>query len=200
MADDEIDEGERRPRGRPRGQTRQEEGREGLRTGEILGRNGEVLARSHKGGIDPYENPNVHAPEGWVYQWNTVSVYNNQDVVADQMNQMYGNGWRPVPAEKHPGIFTPIGATGAIIRGGMRLEERPETLDDEARAEDVASARRQMRDRDESLMGAKANLRGAMQNGFEMNPGRYRGTGGHLRMSIDPGVDIPAPVHERLKP
>ena len=193
---EETPELERRPRGRPRGQTRREDSRENVRQGETVGRNGEVLSRSHKGGIDPFENPNVHAPIGWVYQWNTISVYNNSDVVADQMNQMYGNGWRPVAAEKHPGIFTPIGSTGHIVRGGLRLEERPKTLNDEARAEDIALARQQMRDRDESLMGSKANVRGAMQNGFEMKPSRYRGTGGSLRMSIDPGVDVPAPSHK----
>src|SRR5271156_609453 len=153
MADEQEMEPERRPRGRPRGQTRQEQGREKPRAGEVLGRNGEVLTRSHKGGTDPFENPNLHAPKGWKYQWNTVSVYNNSDVVADQMNQMYGNAWRPVPADRHPGMFTPVGATGAIVRGGQRLEERPEQLDDEARAEDIASARRQMTDRNESLMG-----------------------------------------------
>ena len=197
MADEpELPELERRPRGRPRGQTRKDEDRGELRTGEVLGRNGEVLTRSHKGGIDPFENPNVHAPKGWKYQWNTVAVYNNSDVVADQVNQMFGNAWRPVPADRHPGIFTPVGATGSIVRGGQRLEERPKQLDDEARAEDIASARRQMRDRDESLMGAKANLRGALHGGFEMDPGRYRGTGGNLRMTIDPGVDIPSPSYK----
>ncbi len=52
-----------------------------------------------------------------------------------------------------------------------------------------------MRDRDQALMGGKSNVRNAMQGGFEMG-GKYRGTGADLRMSIDPGLDIPAPSHK----
>ncbi len=199
MADDEVDEGERRARGRPRGQTR-EVTHDAGREGEFIGRNGEVLTRTQKGGIDPFHIPPEIIPTGWDYQWNAVTIYNNSDVLVGQNMKMYANGFRPVPADRHPGMYMPYGATGAIIREGQRLEERPTAMGDQARAEDIASAKRQMRDRDESLMGAKANLRGAMQNGFEMNPGRYRGTGGHLRMSIDPGVDAPVPNYDKLKP
>jgi hypothetical protein len=31
-----------------------------------------------------------------------------------------------------------------------------------------------------------------MQSGFEMNAGKYRGTGGDLRISVDPAFDVPA--------
>jgi hypothetical protein len=56
-----------------------------------------------------------------------------------------------------------------------------------------------MRDRDQSLMGRKANLRGTIPDGFEMG-GKYRGTGGSLRMNIDPGLDIPMPSHPLAEP
>ena len=52
-----------------------------------------------------------------------------------------------------------------------------------------------MRDRDEALMGGKAKLRNSMNDGMSMER-RYRGTGGDVRMSIDPGIDIPRPQHQ----
>ena len=104
---------------------------------------------------------------------------------------MYQNGWRPVPAERHDGIFMPIGQRGPIRRDGMVLEERPIQLTKEAQEEDIAIARAQMRDRDNSLMGGKAGLRNAMPQGSMDS--RYRGAGGRLQMSIDPGLDVPEP-------
>src|SRR5262245_8533411 len=65
----------------------------------------------------------------------------------------------------------------------------------EGALEMLMKARKQMSDRDESLMGGKGNVRGAMNGGFEMSAGKYRGTGGDLRISVDPGLDIPALQH-----
>jgi hypothetical protein len=161
-------------------------------------RDGEVLTRRRVAGVDEFDIPKGLVPPGWTYQWNTVTVYNNADLVVGQTMQMYENGWRPVPASRHPGKFVPIGTKGDIIRGGMRLEERPESMTDEARAEDVAVARRQMTDRDESLMGGKAAVRN-LPPGMEMG-GKYRGTGGSLKMNIDPALDIPAPSHKLAEP
>lgn len=165
----------------------------------VLGRDGQPLTRRRVAGVDQFHIPQEIIPEGWDYQWNTISVYNNQDLVVGQSMQMYENGWRAVPAMRHPGRFVPIGTKGDIIRDGMRLEERPKSLGDQARAEDIAVARRQMSDRDNSLMGGKANLRDAMHGGFEMS-GKYRGTGGDLRVSVDRALDIPPPSHTLAEP
>jgi hypothetical protein len=115
---------------------------------------------------------------------------------------MYENGWRAVPATRHPGMFVPVGTKGDIVRGGQRLEERPAILTEQAKAEEISVARRQMQDRDESLMGSKAGLRKAMENnqGFEMNSGKYRGAGATLKMNIDPALDIPAPEYKIAGP
>ena len=178
-------------RGRPRKQGR-DPVREASRGGPIIGRNGEVLTRTRAAGTDPFRIPDEIVPDGWSYQWNTVTVYNNADLVIGQSMTMYANGWRPVPAERHPGMFVPVGTKGDIVREGQRLEERPASMTEAARAEDVAVARQQMSDRDQALMGGKANARN-LPPGMEMNPSKYRGTGGDLRMSIDPAVDAPKP-------
>ena len=85
-----------------------------------------------------------------------------------------------------------------MVRGQM-LMERPSELCQEARAEDYRIARQQMLDRDQSLMGGKANVRNALPDGFAMD-NRYRGTGGDLRMSIDRALDVPAPAHQLAEP
>lgn len=186
-------------RGRPRTKQQRDPVREATRGGPVVGRDGEQLTRRRVAGIDEYHIPDHIVPAGWSYQWNTVTVYNNNDLVVAQSMAMYENGWRPVPASRHPGMFVPVGTKGDIVRGGQRLEERPKSMTDEARAEDVSVARRQMLDRDQSLMGGKANVNAAMRGGFEMG-GKYRGTGGNLKMSIDPAIDAPAPSHPLAEP
>ena len=183
-------------RGRPRTQTPQ---RDPARKGEFVGRDGEVLTRRRVAGVDEYHIPPELIPDGWEYQWNAVTIYNNHDLVVGQAMSMYENGWRPVPASRHPGKFVPIGTTGAIIRGGMRLEERPKGMSDQARFEEKKAALRQMQDRDESLMGSKANLRSVQNQGIPvMGTGDRRGTA--VRMAIDPAVDIPMPSHPLAEP
>ena len=77
------------------------------------------------------------------------------------------------------------------------LMERPTSLSDEARAEDVRLAKQLISDRNESLKlsGMKKN----MGDGFEMGA-KYRGTGGDIRMSIDRALDAPAPSHQLADP
>lgn len=171
--------------------------REGRGGTEVRGRNGEVLTRSRKDdGIDEFDVPKEIIPEGWDYQWVAVSITGNSDVVRHHYQRMYQNGWRGVPAERHDGRWTAPGHKGEIIWQGQMLMERPKELSDEAKAESEAKARRQMRDRDEALMGGKANIRGS---GIEMS-NKYRGTGGNLKMQIDPALDVPAPGHQLAEP
>jgi hypothetical protein len=162
----------------------------------VKGRNGETLSRTRKDATgDPlYVDPSI-IPDGWDYQWNTTDVYGSTEHTRVQSNIMYANGWRPVMAERHPGMFMPHDYKGPIIVAGARLEERPKVLSDEARGEDISRARTQTRDRDEALMGRKADLRNSMRGGMEMGP-KYRGTGGDLRMSIDRALDVPTPSYQ----
>lgn len=150
----------------------------------VLGRNGEELTRMRpEAGGDIYDK--VKAPDGWSYQWNTITVTGKE---MDEIElQMFANGWRPVPASRHPGVYTPAGYEGAIIVRGLRLEERPETLTQEAMYEDQTRARQQTRDQTDALRLTQAKLPGA-------NVGAR---GNKVAIQIDASLtrDIPRPQH-----
>ncbi len=170
------------------------EARSGVR-GQYTGRNGEVLTRNAEVGLDQFEIPAHLKESGWSYQWLTERVYNDTDITRRHANTMYQAGWRPVMATgRWNGAYAPPAYTGHVTLGDSALYERPEGMTRDAQVEDEKRARQQMTDRDQSLMGGKANLRNLPQ-GMEMS-NRYRGTGANLRMSIDPALDAPAPSHQ----
>lgn len=171
--------------------------RNGFRT--YQGRDGEELSRTRKSGLDPFFVPKNFPPEGWEYQWCATAAVGNKEVVRSQNIEFFQNGWRPVPAKRHDGFFLPKGEDGPVIVRDQMLMERPTEMCQDARAEDQRNAIQQMRDRDESLMGGKVNIKTAMRDGLEMS-GKYRGTGGSLRMSIDPALDVPMPFHKLADP
>ena len=163
-----------------------------LPRGQALGRNGEVLVRSITSQGDQFEIPPHLKEPGWDYQWLTESVFNASEIVRRHNHQMYQVGWRPVAASagsKWNGVFGPKEDTGHIRVGDCGLYERPLALTEEAKEEEFRKAVSQMRDRDAALMGGKAKLRDNMGNGLAMG-GKYRGTGGDIRMSIDPALDV----------
>jgi hypothetical protein len=174
-----------------------EPARSASRAGVVLGRNGEELSRKRTTTKDIFDVPKDLIPPGWEYQWCAVTVVGNSEILMDQNLMMAENGWRPVPADRHTGRFMPAGHTGSIIRGGQMLMERPAQLCDEARAEDVRNARQLISDRNDALK--LSGVKKGMPEGFEMSR-RYRGTGGDLRMAIDPALDIPTPQHTLAEP
>lgn len=178
----------RRP-GRPR---RDEQATSTLRpdsaTGrlQVCGRDGAVLMRKRTGNIDPYAIPPHVIPEGWDYQWNTYTVAGEQAV--DSQILMAENGWRPVPSERHEGMFMPEGYKGQILRGGLRLEERPLALTIEARNEEYAKAKGQVSDQNAQLgMGAKVNF----GRGHEAR--NFLGNGQAVRTALETSGDVPRP-------
>lgn len=170
------------------------EARTPVRAGRIeaLGRSGEVLSRRRTSTGDIFDIPKDLIPVGWEYQWCAVSVTGNAEILLDQNLMFAENGWRSVPSERYPGKFMPVGHKGSIIRGGQMLMERPKSLSDEARSDDIRAAKQQITDRNESLK--LSGVRKQMADGFEMS-GKYRGTGGNIRMSIDRALDVPVPQH-----
>lgn len=154
---------------------------------EVTGRNGETLSRTRTYVGDIFEIPQEMIPPGWSYQWNSVSIAGNSEIILDQNHMMHQNGWRPVPAERYAGTLVPKGATGNIIRGQQMLMERPQALTEEAKAEDLRNARQLISDRNESLKLTK--VRDQLPEGMEM-AGKYRGTGGGMRMQVDKSLDV----------
>lgn len=151
----------------------------------VEGRNGEVLTRRRTQIGDPYHVPGNDIPDGWSYQWNPVTIHNQE--VIEQQNMHYANGWRPVPADRHPGRWTKPGSTGDILVGGLRLEERPEQLTEEALIEEEHKARRQVRDQSDILKLSKK-----MPEGFNManSAQQQRMRAGGINISIDRSLEI----------
>lgn len=160
---------------------------------QVTGRDGTVLSRRRSGNTDPYAVPPHIIPTGWRYQWNAVTVHGNADPVQNQMQSMWLNGWRAVPAERHDGMFMPTGVKGEIMRGGLRLEERPAELDDEARAEDKEIAVAQMRDQN-----AQFGLGNRLGRGFDERKfaGHSRAAGAGVRTGVEVVTDAPRPQYE----
>lgn len=172
------------PRPVPREQTRELAREPSRANASVVGRDGEELTRMRpEAGGDMYEK--VKAPSGWSYQWNTFTVAGKE---MDEIElQMFANGWRPVPSSRHPGIYTAPGYNGQIVVKGLRLEERPETLTQEAIYEDQTRARQQTRDQTDALRLTQAKLPGA----------NLGARGNKVAIKIDPSLtaDIPRPQH-----
>lgn len=160
----------------------------------VEGRDGEILSRKRASGADIFDIPLALIPVGWEYQWVAISVHGDTELVEDQNLLMAENGWRPVPHSRHASRFKEgkgaDGKGGCIIRGKQMLMERPKSMCDEARAEEVMIAKRLISDRNDALM--LNGVKKSMPSGFDMNR-KYRGTGGNVKMSIDPALDIEAP-------
>jgi len=85
----------------------------------------EILARDEMVGdfVDKFPMPDSGPPDGWHYEWKKKSVMGFED--RSYAIQLATNGWRPVPAERHP-EFMPVGGNFlAIEREGMILMEIP---------------------------------------------------------------------------
>lgn len=155
----------------------------------VQGRNGEVLTRKRTVSSDIFHIPPEIVPQGYDYQWNVIEVLGRPETSA--MLAMSENGWRPVPAGRHVGLFMPSGTpeNAAIIRDGLRLEERPLALSDEARQEEKMKANRQLQDQKEQL-----GLVQRMPDGFSRDNSRLRAMekAGTSR-SYAPAPDAPRP-------
>ncbi len=80
----------------------------------------------------------IRPPPGWEYAWKVKTV--NGVEQKEKIAQWEGNGWEPVPADRHDGLCMPKGFKGNIERGGQILCERDERLGMQSRAMEKRAA------------------------------------------------------------
>lgn len=116
---------------------------------------GELRRRRYHSGEMPNEFfiPDSDIPPGTSYQWNNYQVFGQNNPSYD--SHMLMQGWRPVPAERHPNLV-PKDHTGPIIVKGQILMERPVELTQEALQEDYDRAVGEVRLKEEQLYGTPA--------------------------------------------
>ena len=103
-------------------------------------------------GTDKFYVPQSIIPDGWTYEWKTLTVLNAENP-AHQV-ELARRGWEAVPASRHPEMM-PHGWTGkTILRDGMILMERPKEITDEALSIRYRRARSQVRAKEEQLVAA----------------------------------------------
>jgi hypothetical protein len=95
--------------------------------------------------------PQEVIPNGMVYQWITFEVFGQPQ--PQKVSRWERQGWRPVPAERHKGLFMPMDFKGAIEVDGLRLMERPAEIDRRARAYEASKANNQMASKKQQLTG-----------------------------------------------
>jgi len=113
-----------------------------VRDNVIRNRAGQPVTLKFTGNEDKFAFDRSIIPEGWTYEWKTETV-KGWDWIDHQV-ELAQNGWEPVPAERHDGIFMPRGFKGPIKRGGMILMERDERLTALARREERKAANAQI--------------------------------------------------------
>jgi hypothetical protein len=117
-----------------------------LKPGEVLGRDGEILARKRGTSHDIFKVPDHLKDPLYDYNWKVETVL-GQQMVAQQVESAE-NGWRPVmtkPGSRWEGVFMPAGYEGPVRRNGLTLHERPMELTRQATAEEAKKARDQVR-------------------------------------------------------
>jgi len=184
---------QRAPQRGPRNGTR-EPTRDPPRNGEWIGRGGEVLSRRRTVIADPYFIPPELKDADWDYQWNGMTVHGNNEVYTAVDNMMHENGWRAVPADR-PGFIKRFGVPkngNAIIIGGLRLDERPLSMTENAKDDEYGRAVGQMRDRDAALTGGKAALRQQLEGQDLGIVGGYKGRRTNTRMGFDREAPLPS--------
>lgn len=139
--------------------------------------------RKFKGDIvlNQYDIPPGSIPHGMSYQWNNYTVLGAEDVHYN--NSMAAQGWRPVPASRHPELVPEGVTSGHIVIGGQILVERPQELTNEARRYELDKARNEVAAKEAQLYGTPP---GTMQRE------RANGTNdfNKVRREVEQGVPI----------
>ena len=81
----------------------------------------ELLAQYDEPEDSKFAIPHGIVPDGTVYEWKAETVMGKPNITG--MSRYQQRGWQFVPTDRHPGIWTQPGATGAIRLEGMVLME-----------------------------------------------------------------------------
>lgn len=114
--------------------------RKPLRSGEAIGIDGQIVSRSRAlaGYHSEFDFPPHLIPDGFSAQWVRTTCHGKPDNA--NYNHHYSQGWRPAPSKIFASAFPDIADGDRIERDGLILMLRPTTLNDEALAEQHASA------------------------------------------------------------
>jgi hypothetical protein len=99
--------------------------------------------------IDPKE-----VPEGWCYEWKTLTVLGQPD--PSYQVSLAHKGWEAVPRSRHPSWMPDNWKGETIERKGMLLMERPQEITDRVRAAEARKAQLQVRGKEAQLGAAPA--------------------------------------------
>ena len=84
----------------------------------------ELMTLENDEGMGSFEVEPDIVPDGFVYQWHRTEVFGQPD--HKSITNAERNGWKAVPASRHPGRWMPTGYEGPIIVEGQQLMELPE--------------------------------------------------------------------------
>lgn len=98
--------------------------------------------------------PKEIIPDGMRYNWKTKSVFGQEQ--HRRFGRYQATGWEPVPASRHPGLFTPRDYEGEIEYDGLILMEKPEELCRQTEAREFRKAREQVQAKEQQLRGGDA--------------------------------------------
>ena len=159
--------------------------------GVVLGRDGQPIRRIKASSDWSYIDPSM-IPEGYTYQWKMYSVLGDEQTYVGYQADLYRAGWRPVTHDRHPGVFAPLGTTGAIRMRGQQLMERPVELEQEAKAEEKYAADAQVQGslQQFGLAPTAPGFEGPRQSN---NPHVRKNS--FVRQSVE-RVDAPAPKYD----
>jgi len=90
-------------------------------------------------------------PPGMDYQWVTCKIYGRPE--PQRLARFQRQGWSPVPADRHEGLYMPRGYTGPIEIDGLMLHERPMEYTRQARLHEAKKARNQIAIKEAQLKG-----------------------------------------------
>lgn len=109
----------------------------------------EHLGGNMDDGVDKFYIDARVIPDGWSYEWKTLSVLGKEN--PSYQVSLAHRGWEAVPRSRHPEMMPDNFRGETIEREGMILMERPKEITDEVKANDTRNARQQVRGKEEQL-------------------------------------------------